>query len=117
MAAAFAAVRGPPATSGVCFDCGKPSHFKKNCPALKRDKPKTTAVCSQCSHSANQCHSKYDSEGHLLQGYQKNWNQSVGQWRCTLTQMPQPPRQMPAPWMPYRSLPRVLAQQLQTVLD
>ncbi|NXS21316.1 POK9 protein, partial [Mystacornis crossleyi] len=108
MAAAFAAVRGLPATSGVCFGCGKPGHFKKNCPALKRDKPKTTPVCSRCHrgpHSANQCCSKYDSEGCLLQGYQGNWNQSAGRWHCALTQMPQPPWQMLAPQMAKGSLP------------
>ncbi|NWV51621.1 GAK9 protein, partial [Daphoenositta chrysoptera] len=95
-AAAFAAMREPPATSGVCFSCGKPGHLKKNCSALKRDKPKTTPVCSQCCrgpHSANQCRSKYDSKGRLLQGYQGKWKQSTGWWRRTPRQMPQPPSQ------------------------
>ncbi|NWW17648.1 GAK19 protein, partial [Falcunculus frontatus] len=112
MAAAFAAIRGPPAILGVCFGCGKPGHLKKGCPALKRDKPKTTRMCSQCHrgpHSANQCRSKYDSESRLLQGYQGNWNQSAGQWCCALTQMPQLPLQMPALQMPNRSSPRVFA--------
>ncbi|NWT78305.1 GAK5 protein, partial [Lanius ludovicianus] len=112
MAAAFAAVRGPPATSGVCFGCGKPSHLKKNCCALKREKPKTTPVCSGCHrgpHSANQCHSKYDSKGCLLQGYQGNWNERVGKWHCTLAQMPQLPSQMPALQTPNGSLPQVFA--------
>ncbi|NWV63342.1 POK9 protein, partial [Malurus elegans] len=99
MAAAFASVRGPLATSGVCFGCGKPGHLKSNCPSLKGNKPKTTPVCPRCHrgpHSANQCCSKYDSKSCLLQGYQGNGNQSAG-WRCsTLTQMPQPPSQMPA---------------------
>ncbi|NWV50411.1 GAK5 protein, partial [Daphoenositta chrysoptera] len=120
MAAAFAAMRGPPATSGVCFGCSKPGHLKKNCSALKRDKPKTTPVCSRCHrgpHSTNQCHSKYDSEGRLLQGYQGNWNQSAGWQHRTLTPMPQPPSQMPAPQVPDRNLPQVFTQQLQTVLD
>ncbi|NXB21456.1 POK9 protein, partial [Rhagologus leucostigma] len=103
MTAAFAAMRGPPATSGVCFSCGKPGHLKKNCSALKRDKPKATPVCSRCRrgpHSANQCRSKYDSEGRLLRGHQGNQNQSVGQRRRALAQMPQPPSQMLALQMP-----------------
>ncbi|NXS33381.1 GAK5 protein, partial [Pomatostomus ruficeps] len=61
MAAAFAAVRGPLATSGVYFGCGKTGHLKKDCSALKSVKPKTTPICSWCHrglHSANQCHSK-----------------------------------------------------------
>ncbi|NXJ20224.1 POK9 protein, partial [Dicrurus megarhynchus] len=112
MAAAFAAMRGPPATSGARFGCGKPGHLKKDCSALKREKPKTTPVCSRCHrgpHSANQCRSKYDSEGRLLQGYQGNWNQGAGQWHCALMQMPQLPSQMPAPQMPQGSLPQVFA--------
>ncbi|NWZ83844.1 POK9 protein, partial [Poecile atricapillus] len=31
MAAAFAALKGPSGTLGVCFGCGKPSHLKKDC--------------------------------------------------------------------------------------
>ncbi|NWW24644.1 GAK5 protein, partial [Falcunculus frontatus] len=112
MATAFAAVRGPSATSGVYFGCGKPSHVKKDCSGLERDKPQTTPVCSRCRrgpHSANQCHSKYDSDGRLLQGYQGNWNQSMGQRRRALRQMPQLPSLMPAPQRPIGSLPQVFA--------
>ncbi|NWI81984.1 GAK5 protein, partial [Dryoscopus gambensis] len=112
IAAAFETMRGPPATSGVCFSCSKTGHLKKNCPALKTDKPKTTPVCSQCRtgpHFANQCHSKYDSEGRLLQGYQGNWNQSARWWCRALTEMPQLPSQMPALQMPNGNLPRVFA--------
>ncbi|NXS36676.1 GAK19 protein, partial [Pomatostomus ruficeps] len=117
MAAVFAAMRGPPATSGVCFGCGKPSHLKRDCSALKRDKPNTTPVFSRycrSPHFANQCRSKYDSKGRLLQGYQGNWNQSAGQWRRAMTPMPQPPLQMPAlqmpaPWMPNGNSPQIFA--------
>ncbi|NWT90996.1 GAK5 protein, partial [Lanius ludovicianus] len=100
---ALAEVKGPPATSGVCFGCGKLSHFRRDCFALKRERPKTTPVCPRClrgPHPANQCHSKYDSEGHLLQGYQGNWDQGMGRRGRRLTRMPQPPLQMPAPQMP-----------------
>ncbi|NXS23095.1 POK9 protein, partial [Mystacornis crossleyi] len=92
MAAAFATIRGPPATSGVCLGYCKLGHLKKSCSALKRDKCKTTPVCSWCCrgpHFANQCRSKYDSEGRLLQGYHGNWNQRAGWQLRTLTQMPQ----------------------------
>ncbi|NXD57418.1 POK9 protein, partial [Corvus moneduloides] len=111
MAAALAAMKGPPATSGVCFSCGKPGHLKRDCPAPKRDKPGVTMVsrmCARCRrgpHSPNQCRSKYDSKGHLLQGYQGNWNQGVGRRRHALTRMPQPPLQMPAPQMPALQMP------------
>ncbi|NXR30227.1 GAK5 protein, partial [Zosterops hypoxanthus] len=94
MAAAFAAIRGSSRTSGVCFGCGKPGHLKRDCPALKEEKPKSTAVCSRCrrgQHFSNQCHSKYDSKGCQIQGNQ-NW--SV-EWHCAQTQMPQPPQMLP----------------------
>ncbi|NXO13034.1 GAK5 protein, partial [Oriolus oriolus] len=112
MAAAFAAMRGLPAPSGVCFNCNKPGHFKKDCPALKKDKPKTAPLCQRCRrgpHSANQCHSKYDSIGRLLHRKQGNWDQGSGWRRCALTQVPQPPMQIPVPLMPNGSLPQVFA--------
>ncbi|NWY22581.1 GAK10 protein, partial [Aphelocoma coerulescens] len=111
MAAALAAMRGPPATSGVCFSCGKPGHLKRDCPAPKRDKPgvmMVSKICARCCrgpHSPNQCPSKYDSEGRLPQGYQGNWNQGMGRRRHTLTRMPQPPLQTPAPQMPAPQIP------------
>ncbi|NXM98830.1 POK9 protein, partial [Sylvia borin] len=99
MAAAFAAAKGTFGSSGVCYGCGKPGHLKKDCLALKRAKPKAPDVCPRCHkghHFANQCHSKYDSEGCPIQG---NQSRSAGQ-RHTLTQMPQPLMQMLPPQMP-----------------
>ncbi|NXP59212.1 POK9 protein, partial [Chloropsis cyanopogon] len=88
-AAAFAAVKGGSGTSAVCHSGGKPGHLKKDCFSQKRAKPKTPDIHPRCHkghHFANQCRSKYDSEGRLIQG---NSNRSAG-WRHTLTQMPQP---------------------------
>ncbi|NXP65499.1 GAK5 protein, partial [Chloropsis cyanopogon] len=98
----FAAVKGASGTSAVCYSCGKPGHLRKDCFAQRGAKQKTPDVCPRCCkgrHFANQCHSKYDSEGRLIQG---NWNRSAGQCRA-LTQMLQPtpvpqlPLQMPTP--------------------
>ncbi|NXQ04693.1 POK9 protein, partial [Vidua macroura] len=110
MAAAFAAVKGASGTSAVCYSCDKPGHLKKDFFAHKGAKQKTPDVCPWCHkghHFANQCRSKYDSEGRLIQG---NWNRSAG-WRRSLTQMPQPtstpqlPPQMPPPQVQSPRLP------------
>ncbi|NXX29631.1 GAK5 protein, partial [Nicator chloris] len=98
MAAAFAAIKGPSRISGICFSCGKPGTLKKDCFAQKRNKSKAPDVCPWCHkgrHFANQCHSKYDSEGRPIQG---NWNPSTERHHAQ-TQMPQPPQQIPAPQM------------------
>ncbi|NXM99335.1 POK9 protein, partial [Sylvia borin] len=97
-------------SSAVCYGCGKPGHLKKDCFAQKRAKPKAPDVCPQCRkgcHFANQCCSKYDSEGCPIQG---NQSQSAG-WRSAPTQMPQPlmqmlPPQMPAPQVQPSRMPR-----------
>ncbi|NWR03327.1 POK9 protein, partial [Paradoxornis webbianus] len=99
MAAAFAAAKGTFGSSAVCYGCGKPGHLKKDCFAQKRDKPKAPDVCPRCHkgcHFANQCCSKYDSEGCPIQG---NRSQSAGRHRA-LTQIPQPPMQIQPPEMP-----------------
>ncbi|NXP40943.1 GAK5 protein, partial [Leiothrix lutea] len=99
MAAAFAAAKGAFGSSAVCYGCGKPGHLKKDCFAWKRAKPKNPDICPWCRkgrHFANQCHSKYDSEGCLIQG---NQSQSAG-WCRAPTQIPQPPMQMQPPQVP-----------------
>ncbi|NXJ29962.1 GAK5 protein, partial [Dicrurus megarhynchus] len=103
---AFAALKGPSGAPAVCFGCGKLGHLKKYWFSLKGTKPKTPAVCPCCRkgcHFANQCHSKYDFEGHPIQG---NQTRSAGR-RHAQTQMPQPPQ------APQGRPPQVFTQQLQ----
>ncbi|XP_042645051.1 uncharacterized protein LOC122153029 [Tyto alba] len=87
MAAAFAAMRGT-AGPGVCYGCGKPGHLKKNCMAATSGaKPQAPGICPRCRkgrHYANQCRSKYDSQGQPIQG---NRSRSAG--RGVQTQVPQ----------------------------
>ncbi|NWZ36527.1 POK9 protein, partial [Brachypodius atriceps] len=106
MAAAFAATKGTFANSAVCYGCGKPGHIKKFYFSQKEAKPKTPDICPRCRkgrHFSNQCRSKYDSEGHPIQG---NRNSSAERWRAETqihqpTQMPVPqPTQMIPPQMP-----------------
>ncbi|NXY32254.1 GAK5 protein, partial [Pomatorhinus ruficollis] len=118
MAAAFVAAKGTFGSSAVCYGCGKPSHFKKDCFAWKRAKSKAPDVCPRCwkgRRFANQCRSKCHSEGCPIQG---NRSQGTGR-RHTPTQIPQlpmqiQPPQIPAPQvqpprMPSRGQPHVFA--------
>ncbi|NWR43340.1 GAK5 protein, partial [Regulus satrapa] len=115
MATALATMRGSPKALRVCFNCNKPGHFKRDCPPLKGNKSETSPLCQRCGrgpHSADQCRSKCDSKGHLLQGFQGNRRQSMGQRHCAPIQIPQPPSQitdpqMPAPQISTRGLPQI----------
>ena len=88
MAAALAAMRGP-SSLGNCYGCGKSGHFKKNCLTMNAGaRHQAPGVCPRCRkgrHYANQCRSKYDFQGQLIQG---NWSRSAGQRRAQ-TQVPQ----------------------------
>ncbi|NXR84415.1 GAK5 protein, partial [Pycnonotus jocosus] len=110
MATAFADIRSPSSTLGVCFGCGKPSHLKRHCPALKEEKPKSTLVCLLCSrsqHFSSQCYSKHDFKGCQIEG---NLNRSVERHHAQ-TQMLQllhmQPSQMLTPQVPNGGTPQV----------
>ncbi|NXU63760.1 GAK5 protein, partial [Horornis vulcanius] len=105
MDAAFAALRGPLGESRTCFGCGKPGHLKKDCFAQNRTKAKAPGICPWCHkgrHFPNQCHSRYDFEGHLIQG---NRSQRAARQHA-LTQMPQPTQQ-PLQQVPQQGSPQV----------
>ena len=65
------------ATNAKCFNCGKPSHMKKQCrmPTQARknnttsNKKRPPGVCPRCKrgfHWLNECHSKFDKDGNTL---------------------------------------------------
>ncbi|NXD45076.1 GAK5 protein, partial [Copsychus sechellarum] len=100
LAAALAAIKGPSKSAAVCYGCGKLGHLKRDCLALKGDKPKAPTLCPRCRkgwHFANKCRSKYDSEGGLIQGSR---SRSAGRRRRAPTQTPRSPPQMPSPVPP-----------------
>ncbi|XP_076562322.1 endogenous retrovirus group K member 6 Gag polyprotein-like [Arvicanthis niloticus] len=52
----------------VCYNCGKPGHFKKDCTNLNR-KVETPTLCDRCGkgyHKASACRSVRDIRGRLL---------------------------------------------------
>lgn len=113
MAAAFAAMRSPTG-SGNCYNCGKPGHFKKNCLAANAGaRPRAPGICPKCRkgrHYANQCRSKYDSQGQPIQG---NRTRSAGQRRAQTQMTPSPFRNCQRE----TSVPQVFAQQPQAAPD
>ncbi|NXK29564.1 GAK7 protein, partial [Arenaria interpres] len=109
----FAAMRGSSGL-GNCYGCGKPGHLKKNCLAMNTGaRHQAPGVCPRCRkghHYANQCRSKYDFQGQLIQG---NRLRSAGQRRVQ-TQVPQPTFQ---PSRREAAAPQVFVQQQPEVPD
>ena len=65
------------ATNAKCFNCGKPSHMKKQCRMSTQARKNTTTsnkkrppgICPRCKkgfHWMNECHSKFDKDGNTL---------------------------------------------------
>jgi len=91
-AAAFAAAfaSAVQVTNKLCFQCGKPGHFKRVCPQRQRgesgngDPPGICPRCGKGRHFANRCRSKFDKNGQPLSG---NGRSSTRQGRAR-TQIP-----------------------------
>ena len=65
------------AANAKCFNCGKPSHMKKQCRLPTQagknnttsNKKRPPGVCPRCKrgfHWLNECHSKFDKDGNTL---------------------------------------------------
>lgn len=68
MAATFASLIGQKtqSSSGLCFNCHKPGHRKKDCP-YKNGKPNLCPRCKKGNHWASDCRSTQDKFGNPLQ--------------------------------------------------
>lgn len=115
MVAAFAALKRPIGEARICFGCRKPGHLKKDFLAQNGAKAKAPGIqpwCCKGRHLTNQYHSKYDFEGHQIQG---NWSWSTAR-QYTQTQIPRLTQQ-PLQQMPQQGTPRVFTQQLEAAPD
>lgn len=73
---------------GICYQCGKPGHFKKECwkklgsSALK-EKRLPSDMCKRCGkgrHWTNECRSKTDKSGNVLSPLSGNGSRGPQAW-------------------------------------
>lgn len=73
---------------GVCFQCGKPRHFKKECrkklnTSIPQGRKMPSEVCKCCGkgrHWTNECRSKTDKSENLLSSFPGNGSRDTQAW-------------------------------------